>query len=197
MLLFLSAALPNQQVWGRPVHIERAELQTQSSAPLRPVAYLPVLATVRPLPDAFEPDDTCVATSTIVPGNAQSRTFAALTDTLTITDIDIIQVHFTQAGSYDARVAATNSQLSPRVELATVCGAAPLDAFTPSGPVRLIVPSANYTLYFRAASLNLNVLRLQNTDYRLSLSGMVSTRLQANDIDETGPRIVILPDTQH
>jgi hypothetical protein len=172
-----------------------SQVQTTGAAQPRPLAYLPVVITARSSPDAFEPDDTCVAPSNILPGSVQSRTFASLSSTATVPveDIDIIQVRFAQAGSYDARVAATDPQLSPRVELSTVCGAGPLDAFTPDGPVRLVVPSANYTLYFRATSLNPNILRLQNTAYRLSLSGKVGISQQAGSADDGVPRVVILP----
>jgi len=166
-------------------------ISTTAPAQLRPVVYLPMVVMAGSLPDAFEPDDSCAAASAIAPGDVQSRTFVSLIPPATVADVDYIRVQFAQAGSYDAHVSATDSQLAPRVELSVVCPGAVLDAFTPDSPVRLIVPSDNYSLVLKAFSQNPSVLHMQNTGYRLSLSNRISLDMHTHDAGTL--RVVKLP----
>lgn len=178
-----NAMLPLHSVASRAA--SSAASNTASGGAIRPAAYLPVLLT-HSLPDVYEPDDTCATQGNIAPGDIQTHTFESLTGTV---DIDLIQLKFVHAGRYDARAAAIGEAVSPRIEVAVVCGGSALDAFTPGGPIRLVVPSDNYTVYLTARDTG--AANAQDTTYRISISTPVAAQAEAADAD--GLRVVLLP----
>ncbi len=150
----------------------------QSTPSLRPVAYLPIVLAQSPSqPDEYEPDDDCATAKNIVPGSIQTRT---LESTSVVTDTDVIRLKFPVAGSYDARVEALGTGASPRVEILLSCPGELFDMFTPAGPVRLVVPSANYTVYLVVRNLLSPTGNRQNTSYRLVIGDRIAATSLAN-----------------